>query len=87
MTIVSGSPNAASGRAIPSGLSSSPRSRTRMNRGRIATAAGKSRPSVNSVYRTSRPGKARRAKTNAARAANRTTTTVDSAAMIVLLAS
>ena len=33
MTIVSGRPKAASGRAIPSGLSSSPRSRTRMNSG------------------------------------------------------
>ena len=73
MTTVRGRPKAASGRAIPSGLSSSPRSRTRMNRGRIATAAGNSRPSVNRVYRTSRPGKVRRAKTNAARAANRTT--------------
>jgi hypothetical protein len=41
---------------------------------------------VNSVYRTSRPGKARRAKTNG-QAANRTTTTVDSTAMIVLLVS
>ena len=44
MMIVSGSPNAAWGRATPSGLSSSPRSRTRMNSGRIATATGNSRP-------------------------------------------
>ena len=50
MMIVIGSPNAACGRATPSGLSSSPRLRSMMNSGRIATANGNSSPSVNSVY-------------------------------------
>ena len=49
MMIVSGSAKAASGRARPSGLSSSPMSRTRMSSGRIATVTGNSRPSVNTV--------------------------------------
>ena len=49
ITIVSGSPNAASGRATPNGVPSSPRLRTMMKIGRIATATGNSSPSVNSV--------------------------------------
>ena len=46
MTIVSGSPNAACGRATPSGLSSRPRLRSMTKSGRIATANGNSSPSV-----------------------------------------
>ena len=46
ITIVIGSPNAAWGRATPSGLSSRPRLRTMMKIGRIATATGNSSPSV-----------------------------------------
>ncbi len=46
--IAIGSPNAACGKATPSGLLSSPSWRSVMNNGRIATATGNSSPSVNS---------------------------------------
>ena len=49
MMIVIGSPKAACGSATPSGLSSSPRFRTMMKTGRIATATGNSSPSVKTV--------------------------------------
>ena len=55
MMIAIGSPNAACGRATPSGLLSNPIWRSTMNSGRIATATGNSRPSVNSPYTNSRP--------------------------------
>ena len=48
ITIEIGSANAACGSATPSGLLSRPIWRSTMNSGRIATATGNSRPSVNS---------------------------------------
>ena len=66
MMIATGSPNAACGRATPSGLLSNPICRNVRKSGRIATATGNSRPRPNSPYTTSRPRNAKRAMTKAA---------------------
>ena len=87
MMIVTGRPKAACGRITPSGLSSRPSSRSRMNSGRIATANGNISPIVKSVNSSSLPRKANRAKTNAASAEAPTTSSVVATAMSVLLPS
>ena len=55
MTTVTGSANAACGRATPHQVFPMPRSVMRMNSGMIATVAGNSRPSTNTMNSCSRP--------------------------------